>query len=246
MIRPTASRHVARLHWLLLPLMLAAVPLQAADELPGTEPQGAESPGEVPLAAPANDQDSAVEASGQPAPAAEFEPETEQEQSPGVANVPGAEPLSLPVFPPRSQFDEMLERPLFTSSRRPQAGETSGGSAQELRETWKLTGIVLIGEQVRAMFKERNGERRLTLGAGMPLDNNWVLDEINLQTVVMGSGDEQVTLDLLEPRDTTPIVMPEAEPEAGNTDEAAPLDERTREASRQLQQDAESAKETVK
>ncbi|WP_067384452.1 hypothetical protein [Marinobacterium aestuarii] len=153
--------------------------------------------------------------------------------------------VALPPFAPRSQFDEMLERPLFHSSRRPQGGEPSGGSAQELRETWKLTGIVLVGDEVRALFKERNGERRLRLGTGMPLDANWVLDEINLETVVMGSGDEQVTLDLLEPRDSTPAAVPEQATPARADSEAAPLDERTREASRQLEQQAESVKETL-
>ncbi|MCP8687236.1 hypothetical protein [Marinobacterium sedimentorum] len=152
---------------------------------------------------------------------------------------------ALPPFPPRSQFDEMLERPLFTSSRRPQAGESSGGSAQELRETWKLTGIVLVGDEVRALFKERNGERRLRLGTGMPLDANWVLEEINRETVVMGSGDEQVTLELLEPRDSTPVAVPEQATPARADSEAAPLDDRTREASRQLEQEAESVKETT-
>jgi hypothetical protein len=125
----------------------------------------------------------------------------------------------------------------------PQADESSGGSAQELRETWKLTGIVLVGDEVRALFKERNGERHLTLGTDMPLDANWVLDEINRETVVMDSGDEQVTLELLEPRDSTPVAVPEQATPSDS--EAAPLDERTREASRQLEQEAESVKETT-
>ena len=101
-----------------------------------------------------------------------------------------------------------------------------------------------MGDELRALFQERNGERRLTLNAGMPLDASWVLDEINLETVVMGSGDEQVTLELLEPRDTTPVAVPETAVEGENSD-AAPLDERTREASRQLEQDTESVKETL-
>ncbi len=155
----------------------------------------------------------------------------------------GMPATGLPPFPPRSQFDEMLERPLFHSSRRPQADEPSGGSAQELRETWKLTGIVLVGDELRALFSERNGERRLRLSTGMPLDASWVLDEINREAVVMGSGDEQVTLELMEPRDTTPVVVPETA--EGENGDAAPLDERTREASRQLEQDTESVKETL-
>ncbi|MFC6669224.1 hypothetical protein [Marinobacterium aestuariivivens] len=155
------------------------------------------------------------------------------------------DPMQLPPFPPRSQFDDMLQRPLFHSSRRPQAEDTgSGGSAQELRETWKLTGIVIVGDEVKALFQERNGDRRLTLGAGMPLDANWILDEINAETVTMGSGDEQVTLELLEPRDMTPVAAPEQG--AGDEEAAEPgtVEERTRAASRQLEQDAESATET--
>nr|WP_067294616.1 hypothetical protein [Marinobacterium profundum] len=151
----------------------------------------------------------------------------------------------LPAYAPRSQFDAMLERPLFQASRRRQAGAISGGSAQELRETWKLTGIVLVGDEVRALFKERNGERRLRLGTGMPLDSSWVLEEINVQTVVMGSGDEQVTLQLLEPRDSTANAVPERAARPDIDANAAPLDERTREALRQLEQQAESVKRTL-
>ncbi|UTW12186.1 hypothetical protein [Marinobacterium rhizophilum] len=213
-------------------LLLAPLPLQAADDpdagLPVAE-SASESPGAelAPAAVQAESSQDEVDQAGEAQPA------------PG-----GNAALALPPFPPRSQFDDMLERPLFHSSRRPQAGEPSGSSAQELRDSWKLTGIILVGEQLRALFQERNGERRLTLNAGMPLDASWVLDEINLETVVMGSGDEQVTLELLEPRDTTPVAVPEPAIE-GENGEAAPLDERTQEASRQLEQDTESVKETL-
>jgi hypothetical protein len=215
---------------LLLALLLAVLPLAAADDPLMDEPAPEEQTTDEPVTeVPVEDEPGITD---------------EDPAVTGDAGLIPSDPSQLPPFPPRSQFDEMLERPLFHSSRRPQASEPSGGSAQELRETWKLTGIILVGEQVRALFQERNGERRLTLGVGMPLDASWVLDEINLETVVMGSGDEQVTLELLEPRDTTPIVAPEREPQAGDG-EAAPLDERTQEASRQLEQDSESVKETL-
>jgi hypothetical protein len=218
-------------------VLLASTSLMAADETD-----------KALLTAPPQPQQSEAEQSK--ADASESMPLENDQAENGQAEAIQAEPEvlegdagALPPFPPRSQFDEMLERPLFTSSRRPQADESSGGSAQELRETWKLTGIVLVGDEVRALFKERNGERHLTLGTGMPLDANWVLDEINRETVVMDSGDEQVTLELLEPRDSTPVAVPEQATPSDS--EAAPLDERTREASRQLEQEAESVKETT-
>jgi len=155
--------------------------------------------------------------------------------------------LKLPSFPPRSEFDDMLQRPLFSSSRRPQADDSDeGGSAQELRDTWKLTGVIVVGNEVRALLQERNGDKRVTLGTGMPLDANWVIDEINMDTVIMGSGDEQVTLELLEPRDTTPVAMPQEQGDTGEEGDAEPgsVDERARAASRQLEQDAEAVKET--
>lgn len=245
MIRLLALGKASRSGWLLA-VLLAALPLAAAEHSRVDEPlmdeqtaeeSAADEQGVDPLAGQDTEGDALpIEASPEPSDEQTVQPDTAPALDGGVP--------SVPPFPPRSQFDEMLQRPLFHSSRRPQAGEPSGGSAQELRETWKLTGIILVGEQVRALFQERNGERRLTLGTGMPLDDSWVLDEINLETVVMGSGDEQVTLELLEPRDTAPLAAPEGEAQAGDK-EAAPLDERTQEASRQLQQDTESVKETL-
>ncbi|GGO80134.1 hypothetical protein GCM10011348_16160 [Marinobacterium nitratireducens] len=170
-------------------------------------------------------------------------PPLEAADDEAVAPAP-AQPRSLSDFPPRSDFDEMLQRPLFHSSRRPQVEDSGdGGSAQELRETWKLTGVIVVGDEIKAMFQERNGERRLTLGAGMPLDANWVLDEINMETVILGSGEEQVTLELLEPRDTAPVETAKENGEDAPDDEPGSVDERTREASRQLEEDADAAKE---
>jgi len=172
--------------------------------------------------------------------------QTEAEGAPGEAPTAPSDALQLPSFPPRSDFDEMLQRPLFYSSRRPQSDDSGeGGSAQELRDTWKLAGVIVVGTEVRALLQERNGDKRVTLGSGMPLDANWVIDEINMDTVIMGSGDEQVTLELLEPRDTTPVAVPKEEGGKAEEPDAEPgsVDERTRAASRQLEQDADTVKE---
>ncbi len=154
--------------------------------------------------------------------------------------------VSLPPMPPREAFSGITERPLFSESRRPDAPLWAGDatSANELREQWRLTGIVMVGGERKALLAQRNGDKQLTLTPGMPLDTTWMLDEIHARYVLMGADGEQVQLDLLEPRDTTPVVIPASSPseriegESG-TDGVKPLEERTREATQRLQQDLE-------
>lgn len=150
----------------------------------------------------------------------------------------------LPPMPPRETFDGIIERPLFSESRRPDApvSDVEASSASELREQWKLTGIVMVGDKMKAMLEQRNGDKQLTLTPGMPLDASWMLEEIRADHVILGADGEQLRLDLLEPRDTTPVAAP-ASPLPANAeqdtapDEVRPLAERAREATRRLQQD---------
>lgn len=165
----------------------------------------------------------------------------------GAENESLKQPLALPTLPPREEFDGILQRPLFSVNRRPEqeANTDSLISARELRETWRLTGIIMIGEENKALLRERNGERHLLLSVGMPLDNSWVLDQISPDGVVMDSGDEQVRLDLLEPRDTEPVAPEQAseqEQSAGQS-ETRPLDESAREAVDRLRQETQTMKE---
>ncbi|MBY4678557.1 hypothetical protein [Marinobacterium arenosum] len=108
-------------------------------------------------------------------------------------------------YPPLSDFNEMMERPLFSSNRRPAPAETTdttaSTSAQELKEQWQLTGVVLVGDNQMALFAERSGEKRLVLKIGMPLDDHWHLSEIKPHHVLMLNRDEEeARLDLREPR----------------------------------------------
>jgi len=178
-------------------------------------------------------------------------PEPPPEPPPAVERLP-AEGMRLPPLPPRDSFEGILERPLFSDNRRPDPVETAAAatSAKELRETWRLTGIIIIGDETKALLRERNGERHLLLSVGMPLDDSWLLDEIENNGVVMDSGDEKVRLDLLEPRDTEPVEPepPAADetpaPEEGSADgEVRQLDERTREAAERLQQQIKTTKD---
>jgi hypothetical protein len=104
-------------------VLLASTSLMAADETD-----------KALLTAPPQPQQSEAEQSK--ADASESMPLENDQAENGQAEAIQAEPEvlegdagALPPFPPRSQFDEMLERPLFTSSRRPQADESSGGNS---------------------------------------------------------------------------------------------------------------------
>lgn len=130
-------------------------------------------------------------------------PDTETTPEPIPEPQNGAEPLA---FPPLKRFQELKERPLFSKSRRPSAtAAPTAGDEQQLRETWKLTGIVFNGDQSLVLFQERNGDRRLKLKQGMPLDDQWQLDEISADAVVVSSEVEKVRLELREPRELKPV-----------------------------------------
>lgn len=115
--------------------------------------------------------------------------------------------LQLPESPPLSRFDAILERPLFSASRAP-ADEVdaglSGTSAEELKAQWRLTGILLAGTEYKAMLRQRNGRLHRVLSTGMPLDDTWVLTEIHRTSILLQAGDNEVQMQLLEPRDTEP------------------------------------------
>lgn len=177
------------------------------------------------------------------------------ESTPG-ASVPvisaseAGERAGLPAMPPRENFAEILQRPLFNESRRPSAetgDEVAGVSAGELREQWKLTGVVIVGGEVRAMLQQREGGQHLTLVPGMPLDASWMLEEINPDSVIMTSGDDQVRLELMTPRGTepvTPVDGAESEHgEASGTDERVIQPEARETVTRRLRQSTEVSDE---
>ncbi len=168
-----------------------------------------------------------------------------------AAQLAPAAPSELPRLPPRQRFDDILARPLFSEGRRPEAVDNSApaSSAAELKENWRLTGIVIVGTQTKALLQQRNGDRLLSLTVGMPLDGSWMLERIENRAVVMDSGLEQARLELLEPRPTEPIVSSPAAPAAaadGGGEPATairPLEERVREAARRVQQETQQALE---
>lgn len=127
-----------------------------------------------------------------------------------------------PEYPPLEQFDSMLERPLFSTTRRPENDEddsdTLSESAAEMREKWRLSGVVWENEQQLALFSERQGEGRLRIRTGMYLDGNWQLQDITEDSVTLTDNGQRLRLELWEPREPSTRPLPEQE-------ESAPTDE---------------------
>lgn len=153
-----------------------------------------------------------------------------------------AQDTRLPELPPREQFAPILERPLFNDTRRPSLvsvdDEQALVSADELKQQWQLTGIVLVGQQQRALLQQREDGRYLTLLPGMPLDASWMLDSIQPDHVLMSSGDEQVRLELMTPRQTEPATAA-AVPAAAAGQEAPRQPQPEAEEPRRLRQNTE-------
>ena len=109
---------------------------------------------------------------------------------------------ALEPYPPLQAFNEVLQRPLFNAQRKAAPNTaTSNGDEKKLRETWKLTGITMTSDLTMALFQERNGDKRLRLETGMPLDESWQLEEITADGVSVSSGNKLIQLDLRQPRE---------------------------------------------
>lgn len=110
-----------------------------------------------------------------------------------------------PVFErrPLSDFQRMLDRPLFNANRRPEASDegagTSSAEEQQLRETWRLTGVVLKPGLQRALFTQAKGGTYLQLEPGMVLDRNWQVEEITAEHVVLARGERRLEMLLYDP-----------------------------------------------
>lgn len=120
------------------------------------------------------------------------EPETSKPPS-----APGA------AAPPFAEFQPMIDRPLFSNTRRPPVlkdeGQQESLDAQQLREVWRLTGIALEKGRRLATFSERQGTRRLVLELDMMLVDNWRLERIDSDHVLFSNGTRQVEMPLREP-----------------------------------------------
>jgi hypothetical protein len=113
-----------------------------------------------------------------------------------------ASPATLQI-PPVITYREFVERPLFSDSRRPPqeaATATESVRSVQLTNNWKVTGIVLAGEDSFAHVQGVRDQKTVRLQTGMPLEG-WNLTEISHDYVEFRSSGESVTMSLHSKQD---------------------------------------------
>lgn len=117
--------------------------------------------------------------------------------------------------PDFAEFRQMIDRPLFSSTRRPPVladAPQENLDAKQLRDTWRLSGIVIDPQNRQlAIFSQREGDQRRQLEVGMTLVDEWRLQLIFRDRVLLGYAGTQVELLLREP---PPIPVPGDAPAA--------------------------------
>ena len=114
-------------------------------------------------------------------------------------NEPQAGPASLQI-PPVVAYREVVERPLFTNSRRPpeEPEETVDSvRAVQLASKWKVTGIVVAGDDSFAHVQGIRDQKTVRLKIGESLDG-WKLEEIAPDQITFSSATDRVALRLHE------------------------------------------------
>jgi hypothetical protein len=122
----------------------------------------------------------------------------------GAAQAEQAPPVAAGFEPrPLSDFQQMLERPLFSSNRKPleEPEGTDEGSLdeQQLRELWRLAGIVLEPHRRVALFSHRKDSQHLQLEVGMTLANDWELVALAADQVELQRGERRILMLLHDP-----------------------------------------------
>lgn len=137
-----------------------------------------------------------------------------------------APPVGAGLEPrPLSDFQQMLERPLFSPNRRPleEPEEIEEGSLdeQQLRELWRLSGIVLEQKRRMALFSQRSGSLHLQLEVGMTLANDWELVALAADHVELQRDERRIVMLLHDPS-ALPIKPPPPRPRAAPATPAQP------------------------
>jgi hypothetical protein len=111
--------------------------------------------------------------------------------APGVsADMPSSASAIAPL-PPASNFSAVLDRPLFSPSRRPPARQDPIGSG--LAGRYQLLGLISAGDARHALIAD--GDRRFEIAEGAALDG-WTVARIEQDRVVLSSSVGRTVLTL--------------------------------------------------
>ena len=129
----------------------------------------------------------------------------------GDASEQSAAAMELPAIPPLTRFSAIGERPLFSPSRRPVAGEKVAPVGPGIEQRYRLLGLLNAGDTRRALLGE--GKRRFALSEGAMLEG-WRLTRIEHDRIVLSSPAGEAVLQLQPAAaaegwaDPPPIVRP--------------------------------------
>jgi hypothetical protein len=117
-----------------------------------------------------------------------------------LATAPASTPApALSALPPLTNFSAIVERPLFSPSRRPPPG-VSAAAGPLVASRYRLLGVLATGPKKRAFLAD--GARRVDVAEGERLDG-WTVKQIGADSVRLSSSDGEAVLTL------KPAVQPE-------------------------------------
>ena len=115
--------------------------------------------------------------------------------APLAARPPAAPAAAPPALRPLADYAAIVERPLFSPSRRPTPGVAAAAPATGHR--FRLIGIVGTGAMRKAFVAD--GGRRAEIVAGDTLDGGWTVKEIAPDRVLLSSPAGEAVLRLTQP-----------------------------------------------
>jgi hypothetical protein len=117
------------------------------------------------------------------------------------ANAPAP---ALAALSPLTSFSAIVERPLFSPSRRPPPG-TNAATGPSVASRYRLLGVVATGLKKRAFLAD--GARHIDITEGDPLDG-WTVKQIGADSVLLSSAEGEAVLKL-KPAATEPPPKPQ-------------------------------------
>jgi hypothetical protein len=107
--------------------------------------------------------------------------------------VPASAPApTIATLPPLASFSAIVERPLFSPSRRPTPG-ANAAAGPLVASRYQLLGIVATGPKKRAFFAD--GARHVDIAEGERLDG-WIVKQIGADSVLLSSPEGEAVLRL--------------------------------------------------
>ncbi|MGQ0658435.1 MAG: hypothetical protein ACT4NU_10140 [Chromatiales bacterium] len=135
---------------------------------------------------------------------------------------PGETPAGVPerghhrlVFPPLEEFDEVVQRSVFSATRRPHvaAAETAvqqraaGLLMKGTLNSYVLSGVYVRPDDTLAIFWDRRKKELVKVRVGDPLAD-WHIKAVEPQRVIVSRGDQEQTLPLERGRGLIPPMPP--------------------------------------